>query len=208
MRCKDALRFIHEYLDGDLPSEQATILQQHLQECVACRSRLRMYEKTEALVRVLERPEAPTHLTASVLSALPKVSRKRGWAKWLRRYPAIAAVAAFLLIMMSSVLTLWNNGTQLVVRGDDLEGNIVIEGQRVIVPPGSSLAGNLVVENGTVQVDGDVLGDLTVIDGKIAMASTAHISGNIKQVDQALDWFWYKVSEWFQALTATVQTNT
>lgn len=208
MKCNDALPLIHEYLDGGLPSEQAMILQLHLQDCVACRSRLRMYEKTEALVRALERPKVPAHVTASVISALPKGSRKRGWAKWLRRHPAVAAAAAFLIIMLSSILPLWNNGSQLVVRGDDLEGNIVIEGQRVIVPSGSSIAGDLVVENGTVQVEGDVLGNLTVIDGKIAMASTAQISGNIKQVDQALDWIWYKVNEWFQALTTAVQPNT
>ena len=199
MNCKDALPLIHEYLDGDLPSAHAVKLQQHLRECTDCASRFRLYEKTEALVRVLDRPEPPSHLTSSIMSALPPVSRKRIWIRWVRQHPAIVAAAAFIIIMMSSLLSLWNSGTQLVVRGDDLEGNIIIEGQRVIVPADSSIDGDLIVENGTVQVDGHVRGNVTVIDGHVAMASTAQISGHIKQVDQALDWLWFKMNEWFRA---------
>jgi len=195
MECSDALPLIHEYLDGDLAPEPAAELQSHLRACADCAALLREYERTEALARMLERPATPQGLTASIMAALPPQPRDRAWTRWIRRHPAATAAAAFIVIMVSSVLSLWNQGSQLVVRGDDLEG-IVIEGNKVIVPSDSRMEGDLVVENGTVQVDGDVEGDLVVIDGNVALASTAHISGRITQVDQAIDWIWYKISEW------------
>jgi hypothetical protein len=52
-----------------------------------------------------------------------------------------------------------------------------------------------------VQVLGDLDGDLTVIDGSVVpLASTAHIAGEIKTIDRAVDWFWYKVSSYFGTL--------
>jgi anti-sigma factor RsiW len=199
MNCTEALPLIHEYVDGDLELDQSLALREHLSGCAPCTSRLQAYEKTEALVRVLPRPEPPAHLTSSIMASLPPVSSNRNWVRWIRRHPAATAAAAFLVIMVSSFLSLWNQGAQLAVRGDDLDG-IVIEGHRVIVPSKETIDGDLIVEGGAVQVDGDVMGNLVVIDGSIAMASTAHISGNITQVDQALDWIWFKVSEWFGAL--------
>ncbi|MNI01948.1 Anti-sigma-W factor RsiW [compost metagenome] len=57
------------------------------------------------------------------------------------------------------------------------------------------MEGNLIVQSGKLKVEGDVKGNLVVIDGSLYMASTAHISGNVTQVDEALSWFWYKVNE-------------
>ncbi|MCI3918651.1 zf-HC2 domain-containing protein [Paenibacillus sp. TRM 82003] len=203
MNCKEALPLIHEYVDGDLVGDGAVGLRAHLKDCAACTSRLNSYEKTEALVRVLEKPEAPPDLSASIMAALPP-NRSRSLARWLRRHPAAATAAAFVIIMLSSMMSLWNQGTQLAVRGDDLEG-IQIEGSHVIVPSNTTMTGDLVVENGTVQVDGDVEGNLTVIDGTVALASTAHISGHITEIDRALDWIWFKLNDWFQALSPAPQ---
>jgi anti-sigma factor RsiW len=205
MECSEALPLIHDYLDGDLAGEQTGALRLHLKECEACTSRFRTYERTEAFVRAMDRPSAPVNFTASIMTALPQARSNQTWSRWLRRHPAAAAAAAFLIIMVSSLLSLWNQGTQLAVRGDDLDG-IVIEGGRVIIPSGATMEGDLVVENGIVQVDGDVHGNLTVIDGSFAMASTAHISGNITQVDQALDWIWFKISELFNEWLPQPQT--
>jgi len=206
MDCREALPLLHEYLDGDLESANASALQSHLSGCSGCAARLRSYERTEALVRVLERPQTPPDLTASIMAALPPQSRsRRSWARWLRRHPAATAAAAFLVVMFSSFFSLWNQGSQLSVRGDDLEG-IVIEGGKVIVPQGARMEGDLVVENGTVQVDGEVEGDLTIIDGSVAYASTAHISGRVTEVDRALDYIWFKLGEWFGAMLPAPQT--
>jgi anti-sigma factor RsiW len=205
MECKEALPLIHEYLDGELERDRSAQLRLHLTDCTACTSRFRAYERTEALVRVLEKPEPPKDFTASIMAALPPVRSNRSWSRWLRRHPAAATAAAFLIIMVSSFLSLWNQGTQLAVRGDDLDGIVVEEG-RVIIPSDATMEGDLVVENGTVQVDGDLRGNLVVIEGHVALASTAHISGQITQVDQAMDWIWFKISELFNGLLPQPQT--
>lgn len=199
MNCKEALPLIHDYLDGELAKEQTGQLERHLAECAACAGLLRAFERTEAWIRSTDRTDVPAGLSAKVMLSLPPASGNRSLLRWMRRHPAAAAAAAFFVIMVSSFLSLWNQGTQLAVRGDDLEG-IVIEGNKVIVPPEATVEGDLVVENGTVQVDGDLRGNLIVIDGTVALASTAHISGSITEVDRALDWIWFKVKEWIGAM--------
>lgn len=205
MNCRDALPLMHEYFDGGLKDEEAYELRTHMNACPGCERRFRSYERTEALVRSLDRPEARPDLTASVMAALPPAARSRSWARWVRRHPAATAAAAFLIIMISSFLSLWNQGTQLTVRGDDPEG-IVIEDGKVIVPKDARIRGDLVVENGTVQIDGELEGNLTVIDGKVLYASTAHISGRVIQVDRALDYIWFRLSEWFSFMLPAPQT--
>jgi anti-sigma factor RsiW len=204
MNCREALPLIHEYLDGDLESERAEPLQEHLQSCANCKTLLAEYERAEALVGALDEPEAPPHLAASIMAALPPARTNRSFARWMRRHPAATAAAAFLVIMVSSFFSLWNQGSQLAVRGDDLE-DIVIEDGKVIVPQGATMEGDLVVENGTVQIDGDLEGDLIVIDGSVALASTAHISGRVQEVDRALDYIWFKLSEWFGGMLPAPQ---
>ena len=206
MDCREALPLIHEYLDDDLEAEDASGLRQHLNDCRDCSALLRQYEQVEALARVLEKPKPPAGMTASIMAALPPERSRRSWSRWIRRHPAATAAAAFLFVMISSFLSLWNQGTQLAVRGDDLEGNIIIEEGRVIVPSDATVRGDLIVENGTVQVDGELEGDLTVIDGSVALASTAHISGRVTEVDRALDYIWFKLGEWFGAMLPAPQT--
>jgi hypothetical protein len=58
----------------------------------------------------------------------------------------------------------------------------------------------LTVSNGKANVLGDVEGNVTVIEGSFYQASTAHISGQVKTIDQALDWFWYKVTNSMSSL--------
>ena len=94
---------------------------------------------------------------------------------------------------------MWNQHDTLVVKVDDLE-QVVINGRDVVVPEGKTVHGNLTVENGTLQVYGAVEGDLIIIDGSVLQASTAHISGNVIQVNQMIDWIWYKISSFIGSL--------
>ncbi len=201
MSCKEALSWIHDYLDGGLDANQSHRLSMHLQVCPACSSQMHHWEKTEAFVHNLNPVGAPSGLNTKIMLSLPPVKRSPSWVLWIRKHPAATAAAIFLFLMLGSVLSLWNQGTELIVRGNDLEG-IIIEDQRVIIPLGHVVHGDLVVEHGTVQVAGDVEGNVVVIDGKIALASTAHISGRITQVDQTLDWLWFKLKDWLKLYTA------
>ncbi|MFD0670822.1 zf-HC2 domain-containing protein [Cohnella sp. GCM10027633] len=198
MKCNVAVASIHEYLDGDLSRDDAKLLQQHLKGCEACSGRLDALEKTNAFVQSLPVEKAPSDLTDRIMKSLPKSRRPASWTSWVRRHPAVSAAAIFMVVMLSSFVAMWNQDRELSVSGD--LDHVIIEGNKVIVPAGEHVKGDLTVVNGIAQVDGELEGDLTVIDGSYTLASTAHIAGEIKEIDRAVDWIWYKVSSWFGTL--------
>ncbi|QGQ99210.1 anti-sigma factor [Paenibacillus psychroresistens] len=196
MNCNEALPWMHEYLDGDLTGTPLTELKKHLLSCQACSLRYRKMQNTEAMVRSLPHLAAPADLTDRIMASLPKQpKRSNAWLQWIKRHPAISVASMFIFVMLSASLSMWNSDTELVVKGASLE-QVVIKGDTVYVPAGHTVNGNLMVKNGKIQIDGQVNGNLVVIDGTYNLASTAHISGKIKQVDQALDWLWFEVNEY------------
>ncbi|WP_245554916.1 zf-HC2 domain-containing protein [Cohnella laeviribosi] len=199
MKCGDAIAYMHEYLDGDLPLEQRRKLKHHLSECPACAARFQSMQHTEALLRAMPVEAAPADLTHKIMKSLPRTRSPKSWTTWVRRHPGMSAAAIFLLIMLSSFVAMWNQGQQLSLKGDDLE-HVVVKGRTVIVPEGERVEGDLIIENGELQVLGEVDGNLTVIDGNVTLASTAHIAGKVKEIDRAMDWAWYKLTSWFDTL--------
>lgn len=205
MNCNIANVWMHDYLDGELPREDVTRLQDHLRECPSCMARFEQLERTEAFVHAsIEASiidsgydrKASLQLTDRIMSQLPSPVRqeRRRVLRYLYRYPGLTVAAVFVLVMLGSFMAMWEQDTKLVVSGEDLH-QVVIEGSNVIVPAGAKVNGNLIVENGTADVQGEVNGNVTVIDGKLNLASTGHIIGQSRTIDQALDWFWYKVTE-------------
>ncbi|MBD2871728.1 zf-HC2 domain-containing protein [Paenibacillus arenilitoris] len=207
MNCNVAIVWIHDYLDGELPREDIAALKTHLASCPACRSRFEQLQKTDAAAfHTLEaiKPtaeydkKASEQLTQRIMQQLPKQKSKERnrFVRFIYRYPGVTAAAVFALVMLGSFFTMWEEDNKLVVAGEDLQ-QVIIEGNTVIVPEGAHLTGNLTVENGTADVKGEVAGNVTVIDGKLNLASTGYIAGQSRTIDQALDWFWYKVTETF-----------
>jgi anti-sigma factor RsiW len=194
MNCKEALPLIHDYLDGDLLEPEARKLKGHLIECAACSTLFKELERTDAMVRSLPPTGAPDDLTERIMGRLPLVKKQNPWTAWIRKHPAASVAAVFFAIMLGSFLSMWNQDTELMVKGTDLQ-DVVIQGDTVIVPEGHTVNGNLVVQRGKLQVQGDVKGNLVVIDGTLNLASTAHISGQVTQVDEAVSWVWYKINE-------------
>lgn len=196
MDCKETTSLMHDYLDDDLSLSQRNGLESHLSTCPDCRMRFKELEQTDMLLYAMRHysPSASDELTDRIVSAVPQPKKQQPWLKWIKRHPALTAAAIFVIVMFSSTIGFWDQDNQLIVRGDDLD-QIVIEGNNVIVPEGKSITGNLTVENGVAKVYGNVEGNLTVIDGQYMTASTAHISGQIKSIDQALDWIWYKFTD-------------
>lgn len=210
MNCNVAIVWMHDYLDGELPVDDTVTLKSHLLSCPACRSRFEQLQKTDAAAfHTLEaiKPasdydkKASELLTQRIMQQLPKKQNKRNRiVRLIYRYPGVTAAAVFVLVMLGSFLTMWEEDTKLIVSGEDLQ-QVIIEGNTVIVPEGAHLAGNLTVENGIADVKGEVDGDVTVIDGSLNLASTGHIAGQSRTIDQALDWFWYKVTQTFSGDT-------
>lgn len=211
MKCNVATVWMHDYLDGDLPLEDIAKLKEHLQSCPVCQSRYEQLEQTEAAafraIGALSATaqydsKASAELTGRIMAQLPKARSKqrKGLFKYIYRYPGVTAAAIFFLVMLGSFMMSWQEDTNLVVIGQDLN-QLTIEGNKVIVPEGAHLTGNLTIENGEAVVMGEVQGNVTVIDGTLNLASTGHIAGQSKTIDQALDWFWYKVTETFGGLS-------
>ncbi|BBH24043.1 hypothetical protein Back11_53880 [Paenibacillus baekrokdamisoli] len=206
MNCKVAIVWIHDYLDDDLPHDNVAELKAHLFSCPACCARLEQLERTEALAHkmmdscVVIDAGHSVQLKERIMSALPYKRRAASsFTRWIRNHPAITVAAVFALVMFASFTAMWEQNTDLTVRGSDL-AQVVIEGDTVTVPVGAHINGDLTVSNGTANVLGDVEGDVTVIGGSLYQASTAHISGQVKKIDQALDWFWYKVTNSMSSL--------
>lgn len=207
MNCNVAIVWMHDYLDGELPREDIVTLKSHLLSCPACRNRLDQLQKTDAaafhtLTAIDPAADydkkASEQLTERIMQQLPKPQRKQrnNFVRFIYRYPGVTAAAIFVLVMLGSFLTMWEEDSKLIVAGDDLQ-HIIIEGNTVIVPEGAHYTGNLTVENGIANVMGEVDGNVTVIDGSINLASTGYIAGQSRTIDQALDWFWYKVTQTF-----------
>ncbi|WP_248928969.1 zf-HC2 domain-containing protein [Paenibacillus hamazuiensis] len=200
MECKEALPMMHEYLDGDLEGANAARLKEHLLVCPDCKKRFRELETTEAMIMASPDVKAPPYLKDRIMLALPPVKSNRTFGQWFRRHPAVSVAAVFVLVMMGSFMSLWNEDTELLVKGNNLD-QVVIKGDTVYVPPGHTVSGNLTVQSGKLQVDGDINGNLVVIDGSVNLASTAHISGQVTKIDEAFEWMWFKVSEFFTQLS-------
>ncbi|MHA0858099.1 zf-HC2 domain-containing protein [Paenibacillus sp. CMAA1364] len=198
MECKIAVSLIHDYLDDDLAKEQGKMLKSHLLSCDHCRMRFNELEQTDMMLYSLPHhiPAASNELTERILNTLPRTKEPQIWVKWMKRHPAVTAAALFFVVMLLSVINVFNQNSQLVVQGNNLD-QVIIEGNTVIVPEGKVIAGDLTIENGQAEVFGKVDGNLTVIDGSLYTASTAQISGQVKSVDRALDWIWYKISNAF-----------
>ncbi len=207
MKCNVAIVWMHDYLDGELPREDIVTLKAHLLSCPACRSRFDQLQQTDAAAfQTMEAMgstagyshEASEKLTDKIMQQIPqqKNRERKGIVKFIYKYPGLTAAAVFALVMLGSFFTMWEEDTKLVVSGEDLQ-QVIIEGNTVIVPEGVHLTGSLTVENGIADVKGEIDGDVTVIDGSLVLASTAHIAGQSRTIDQALDWFWYKVTQTF-----------
>jgi len=200
MNCKMAASWMHEYLDGDLSRDHTASLKEHLDTCKACSVRFDELLRTESLCRAYPDVQVPAELDSRIISVLPSKSRRQtAWTGWVRRHPALSAAALFLVVMLSSFVAMWNQDQQLSVAGSDLD-QLVFEGSTVIVPEGTEISGDLTITNGTAKVLGGVQGNLTVIDGSVTLASTAHIAGHVQKVDRAIDWAWYKLRSWFGTL--------
>ncbi|EFU38499.1 putative transmembrane anti-sigma factor [Paenibacillus vortex V453] len=198
MDCKLAVSLMHDYLDNDLSNPQQLELQKHLLDCADCRNYFEKLEHTDMLLFSLTHhaTKPSDDLTDRIMGMLPQPKTQKVWVKWVRNHPALTAAAMFLVVMLFSTISFWSQDNQLVVKSDEFE-KLVIEGDTVIIPPDQIITGDITVENGKAKVYGQVNGNLTVIDGELFQASTAHIAGQVKDIDRAMDWIWYKISTLF-----------
>lgn len=221
MECKNAKIYIQDYLDGDLTGQEKLSLKLHLDECENCQKEYKEAEEIEAMVKYNmqasynfpKRSEQDIEaLTDKIMQSIPmKDSRKskKRFVQWIYKYPAITAAAVFIFLMLTSLTASYSQQSNITISASQDDLNLVqISGNTVTVPEGTHLKGDLLIENGIIEIKGAVDGNVTVIDGQLVMASTGHIAGQSKTIDQALDWLWYKISSSVTSLVPEWNTST
>ncbi|HXH23712.1 MAG TPA: mycothiol system anti-sigma-R factor [Vicinamibacterales bacterium] len=72
--CEEALRRLFDYLDAELGSEPRRELEQHLERCRTCFSRLEFERRLKAHVRQLGTEQVPAQLRARIRQVLDRFS--------------------------------------------------------------------------------------------------------------------------------------
>lgn len=185
-------QLIHKYLDEDISEEEGTLLREHLSSCDSCNQHFHELKKTIALVQSTSHISAPDDFTMKVMANLPKEKTSVSFKRWFRGHPILTAASLFLLLMAGSLFSVWNESEQFSV---SKQPNLVIENNTVIVPEGETVEGDVVVKNGKLLIEGEVNGNVTIINGERYMASAGNVTGEIKEVNQMFEWLWYHMKK-------------
>ncbi|MBG9787012.1 zf-HC2 domain-containing protein [Brevibacillus laterosporus] len=195
MDCREAKQLNHVFLDKDIDQLSNQRLQQHLLNCEECRTHLQQLQKVIAYVESASHIQAPSDFTARVMAQLPPVAKRKSFGNWMRRHPFVTAAAVFFVLMTGSLFTSWfdrDNTLQITSANMD---KLKIDKARnvVVVPAGTTLTGDLIVRNGSVEVEGEVKGNVVAIDGRVFLASTAQVAGDTESIEMIFDWVWYEM---------------
>ncbi|WP_322619377.1 bactofilin family protein [Bacillus fonticola] len=63
------------------------------------------------------------------------------------------------------------------------------------MPEGEVVSGDIVVKNGEIRIEGQVDGDVTIINGERYLASAGDVTGEIEEIDQVFSWLWYHIKK-------------
>lgn len=193
MSCPEKyVEYMHDFLDEDITEEHEQELREHLHSCSACETHFRELKKAIAFVQSTAHIKAPDDFTAGIMANLPREKRKVEINRWFKNHPFLAAASLFLLLMAGSIFSTWNQEQQFSV---SKQPNLVVENNTVIVPEGEVVKGDVVVRNGKIKIEGEVQGDVTVINGEKYMASAAKVTGEISEVNEIFEWIWYHIKE-------------
>lgn len=196
MKCPEqVIEHMHDYLDGEITEQNEKILREHLQSCTECQEYYREMNKAIALVQSTSHIQTPADFTSKVMANLPKEKKKTEIQRWFRSHPLLTAASLFLALMTGSILSTWNEGYQFSV---SKQPNLLVQNDTVIVPKGEVVKGDVVVKNGKVKIEGEVQGNVTVINGEILngenyMASAGNVTGEITEVNKIFEWVWYQM---------------
>ncbi|WP_026585118.1 anti-sigma factor family protein [Bacillus sp. J33] len=193
MKCPaEIILYMHEYLDEEISAEHEKELREHLQNCEDCQNHFHELKRTIALVQSTSHIQAPDNFTANVMAKLPKEKRKVGVQRWFRQRPLLTAASLFLVLMMGSLVSSWDQDHQLSV---SKQPNLVVQNDKVIVPEGEVVKGDVVVKNGNLEIQGKIDGNATVINGEQYMASAGKVTGEIEEVNAIFEWIWYHIKK-------------
>jgi anti-sigma factor RsiW len=183
---------MHDYLDEDITTDNEIELRDHLYHCSECQKHFHELKKAIALVQSTSHIHAPTDFTSKVMAKLPQEKKTVRVKRWMSVHPLVTAAAVFFVLMTGSIFSNWTEDQKLAVSKQE---NIRIEDNTVIVPAGKIVEGDLVVRNGDLKIEGEVRGNVTVINGSQYLASAGSVSGDIEEIDQMFEWMWFHIKQ-------------
>ncbi|HYK71784.1 MAG TPA: anti-sigma factor [Pseudoneobacillus sp.] len=193
MNCSEAMiEYMHDYLDEEISAENEEKLREHLLTCQECQRHFHELKKSIAFVQSTSHIQAPANFTVNVMSRLPKEKKQVGVKRWFRQHPMLTAASLFLVLMVGSFISGWNQDHEFTV---SKYPNLVIENTTVIIPKDETIKGDLLVKNGNLRIEGKVKGNVTVINGEEYLASAGQVTGEIEEVNQLFDWIWYHMKK-------------
>ncbi|WP_298829790.1 anti-sigma factor [uncultured Planococcus sp.] len=195
---ENVLHLMDDYLDGDINPTDEQQLRDHLESCSDCRKQYQELSRTIAFVQSASHIKAPSDFVQKTMGRLPKERQRAGVQRWFKRHPMLAAAALFCVMMSAALFTNFNDDQQFAFTK---QPNLVVEGQTVIVPEGQTVVGDLTVRNGDLRVEGELQGDVTIVNGQY-MASSGVITGEIEEIDKAFEWLWYTIKNGFKDAAA------
>ena len=191
MKCpEEIIDYMHEYLDEEISVEHERLLREHIRSCLDCKMHFHQLKKAIALVQSTSHIQAPADFTANIMEKLPKEKRNVGLKRWFMGHPFLTAASLFLVLMGGSLASIWSGDQQLSV---SKQPNLIVQNDTVIVPEGEVVKGDVVVKNGKLRVEGEVDGNVTVINGEQYMASAGKVTGDIEEINEAFEWIWYHI---------------
>ncbi|RSL29253.1 anti-sigma factor [Salibacterium salarium] len=183
---------LNRYLDGETNEQERDDLFLHMETCENCTNHYKELNKALLLVQSSSHIKAPAGFTDNVMNQLPAKKKRTSWKKWSKQHPVLVAASLFVILMTSSLFSVWNEqaGEEISVSGSQ-KVEVDQDKGTVVVPEEEVIEGDLTVRNGKVEVEGEITGNLTVINGEQYLASAGEVSGEIEEVDQVLEWIWY-----------------
>lgn len=190
---EEVVLLMHEYLDEEIAPENEKKLHEHLNACPDCNIYFEEMKKTEAFLKQPVSLKAPLDFTTNVMVNLPRVQPKKskGIKNWIKYHPFFTAASLFIVLMAGSLVSNWQNDQFSVTN----QANLIVKHHKVIVPKGEVVKGDIVVKNGDLTIEGEVQGDVTVINGDHYLASAGHVTGEIEEIDKVFEWLWYKIKD-------------
>ena len=195
--CPDyIIEYMHEHLDEEIEPEHEQVLMEHLRTCENCRQHFHELKKTVVLIQGTAHIQTPEHITDHVMALLP--GEKGRWKRWFNKHPLLTAAAVFVIFMMISAVSVWNQSDDFsVTKHDDI---IIEENNTAVIREGEIVEGDIVVKNGNIRIEGKVNGDVTIINGEKYMASAGEVTGEIKEINELFDWLWFTIKDLFKKL--------
>ena len=193
--CPDYIvQYMNDYLDGDLEPSKERVLKENLATCQDCQKIYHELTKTIAFVQSASQIEAPKGFVEATMQKLPKQNQRSGAQRWFKQHPLLTAAAIFFVMMSAALFTDFNNDQQFSFTK---QPNVIVEGNTVIIPEGEVVRGDIKVRNGDLRVDGELHGNVTVVNGQY-MASSGVITGEVEEIDQIFEWLWYTIKNGFK----------